>query len=74
VTDRREVLNPAPGVADASGPGLTDDELEAEGVVELPGREAMSIVGLPGIPLGGADVDVAPAIEPETGDSITPTE
>jgi hypothetical protein len=31
--------------------GLTPDELEAEVAVELPDREAMSIVGLPAAPL-----------------------
>ncbi|HEY7590876.1 MAG TPA: hypothetical protein VH723_07780 [Candidatus Limnocylindrales bacterium] len=31
--------------------GLTPEELDAETAVELPDREAMSIVGLPGGPL-----------------------
>jgi hypothetical protein len=44
--------------------GLSDAELEAETAVELPDREAMSIVGLPMGPLGGPVADVPEAPEP----------
>lgn len=44
--------------------GLTDAELEAETAVELPDREAMSIVGLPGGPV----VDVPEVPEPVEAD------
>ena len=74
MTDRHGALNPGHGADDASASGLSDDELEAEGAVELPDREAMSIVGLPGLPLGGADVDVAPAIGSEGPDPLMPRE
>jgi hypothetical protein len=49
------------GQTSQAGEGLSEAELDDEIAVELPDREAMSIVGLPVGPLGGP-VD---ALDPE---------
>jgi hypothetical protein len=56
VTPSRPSGDPALGTQPEPA-GLSDDELEAEAAVELPDREAMSIVGLPGVPV---PTDVTP--------------
>lgn len=55
----------AAGPAQAAPAGLTEAELEAETAQELPDREAMSIVGLPGVLLPPTTpVDVAEVPDP----------
>jgi hypothetical protein len=61
VTDPRET-------AQTPAEGLSDAELDDEMAVELPDREAMSIVGLPVGPIGGPvdalDPDAFPTEDP----------
>jgi hypothetical protein len=52
------------GPAQGAPEGLSDAELEAETAQELPDREAMSIVGLPGVGLPGIGMP-APAGLPD---------
>lgn len=64
----RDASPPAGGTTAGEPEGLSEAELEAETAQELPDREAMSIVGLPGVllpPTTPVDMaDVADAIEP----------
>jgi hypothetical protein len=62
--------SPASGDPAADAPeGLSEAELEAETAQELPDREAMSIVGLPGVLLPPtAPVDVTDVPDPTPSD------
>jgi hypothetical protein len=59
------------GPARESSEGLSEAELEAETAQELPDREAMSIVGLPGVGLPGIGMP-APVGLPEA-DPVDPS-
>jgi hypothetical protein len=59
--------NSAGGPTQGQPEGLSEAELEAETAEELPDREAMSIVGLPGVGLTGGPValpDVPDPVDP----------
>lgn len=61
----REASPGAGGPTQGASEGLSDAELEAETAEELPDREAMSIVGLPGMLLPPtAPIDVADVPDP----------
>jgi hypothetical protein len=61
----------AGGPAHGAPEGLSEAELEAETAEELPDREAMSIVGLPGVGLPGIGMP-APVGLPEA-DPVDPS-